>query len=71
MRRVRSGSDKSATEFPWVASEGQERAVSTVQFQSVTSASDSVTARPDGAERDETEAKGVRRRSMRGRSSVG
>ena len=36
---VRSGSDNSVTEFPWMASEGQERAVSTVQFQSVTSAS--------------------------------
>ncbi len=49
MRRVRSGSDKSATEFPWVASEGQERAVSTVQFQSVTSASGSVTAEAAGS----------------------
>jgi hypothetical protein len=40
---ARPGSDESATELPWMASENQEWAVSTVKFQSVTSASDSVT----------------------------
>jgi hypothetical protein len=58
-----------------VASEDQERAVSTVQFQSVTSAIVSVTAGPVGTPGNQRASEGTGRNQtiliMRGRSSAG
>jgi hypothetical protein len=54
---------------------GEKRAVSTVQFQSVTLASHSVTAGPDGSAGNERASEGTERNQtiliMRGRSSAG